>query len=978
MTSFRTSFGKLALGAAVLSAAAAGGFALSETNRMRPAAVPVAAPVQSQSPVSVFVIDFTQQDGSDLIVSMIRSFLEAHRGIAVVLDARTATTVVHVETDKVPLQAVVQAVHQQFRASTDRGEAGPLSLPMIIDALHDIAVGTQHLSSETDVFLINAVYHDEPGHRFAEGYPNDGYLTRDDTDFHWLRRLPRENPLKNVRMHVLARGDTQLAPQYQRFFSHLSEHLFGAKLATFALVGSGSEFSIGSSPPLAITPLERVERSAVVRPERPPLCQSDDNIRVDRVNSASVRLSVTNPARRNATISVTLEGADGASREHALEADANGHAELRLTLPPGRNRLFVNRCEDGGRIEVALDEQPVVTDAIDVAPTADGGHVITGSNPQRREGDRAVITDPASGRRWEVTVGPNGQWSLPLPAAPDSRQLMVGQPGDLPDQMVKVPETLPPVADSIRAVHQANGSQTITGTIPPAPEARQFSVIQPGSLPDQMIKVPETPPPVADSIRTVRQSDGSQTITGTNPQRRPGERVVITDPASGRRWETTVGPDGRWHHTVPAAPEDCQLAVAQPGSLPDQTIDLAGAPPPPIADAIQAVRRDDGSHVITGTNPQRRPGDRVVVTDPVSGEQWEARVSGDNQWRLIMPSAPRDRRLAVAQSGGLSDQTVSLPGTPPPIADTIDAVRQGDGSYVITGTNPQRRPGERVVITEPASGRRWEATVGSDGRWRHAAPSAPGDRRFAVVQPGALPDRMVDLAAAPPPPVVCNDRLAPLPSSDGIARLSLSSGCRFGQPVTITYDGATFQRWFDSSGKAEVSFPLACGTNRVSVTDASGAVVGTAPLTLDCSDLIRITVRWRADRNVNLQVLEPPRSSDGRRLWIHAPQPTGDGGAAVGRLIHTCNGDADCPGSKMEVYQARILSPLPAASIISAYAAVCDAQDAAVAGVDFTTEVRGRVIAASQHTVSSHQCAPRPEDDHRLRDRLGDVRVPAR
>jgi hypothetical protein len=188
------------------------------------------------SRVEVFVIDFaataqSEGDGAlEAIVRLIRQQIGDEGGRVAVLDARQPAHGIIFETQQARgnnLPLVVKSLLSGVSAGSH------LDLPAILDAAGDVASALQEGTDRIDIYLINAIYNDQPDHHFADGYPNDGYLQKDDTDF--ARVSPHALP--HAHLHVLATGDQSYRAQYQRFFYYVAKKYFDADLASFSLGG---------------------------------------------------------------------------------------------------------------------------------------------------------------------------------------------------------------------------------------------------------------------------------------------------------------------------------------------------------------------------------------------------------------------------------------------------------------------------------------------------------------------------------------------------------------------------------------------------------------------------------------------------------------------------------------------------------------------------------------------------------------------
>jgi len=403
--------------------------------------------------LDIFVINFGVGESSDVVTRLYQQH-SATADVTVVIDATEPALIGYADRNGSPPTGTAEglrSIQERYRGSR---EPALFNLAHSLDFVADILRRFSGTIDQADIFLINTIFHQDDTFRFADGYPNDGFLFRDDNEFASIDRIALAKP---PRLHVLATGRTDFAQQYQRFFHHLGKTLFNANLTTFSLTPTAGAMTLGDLPVVELAPIDRtVLRSLVIGKDTAPVCAYED--RVTRADSATreVTLTVVNPCRRNSVVSFTVQSG-GRTRPENLRADDEGRVQLRLELRAGLNTVNLQR----------LDNEPVEIFKLDLNPDDDqitqavneGTADLTGRNPLRRDGDEVTITHPASGRSWTIRVA-DGAWHLAVPVQPGVQRFLVSRPGNLGSPQVVDVNAGRSCADVVEA-REVRGTGTI-------------------------------------------------------------------------------------------------------------------------------------------------------------------------------------------------------------------------------------------------------------------------------------------------------------------------------------------------------------------------------------------------------------------------------------------------------------------------------------------------------------------------------------
>jgi hypothetical protein len=407
----------------------------------------------SQTGLSVFVVNFQQRSTAP---TMQRIFAEqvGRADVAVVIDALDRSLVAYYEAgDRVLGRRLdsEQAIQMRYQnAPSDH----PINLAQAIDAAQDVINRYAGRLSFADVFIVDSAFHDGGGHKFSEGYPNDGFLLKDDTEFGFVRRLN----IQNSHLHVLGQASGQYSAQYQRFFTHAGKQYFGADLATFSFSPTAGGMSVGDRPVVDIAPLDtRVPRSFVVKPPQTPVCRHDDQVRYDEISRSETTVTITNPDRANAILDYRLKSGDELSPEQTVRANDAGIATVQVRRRPGETIVLLRGCDNVERAVLTLAARPS-DDEIQIGEPDNGLVELVGRNAMRSDGDEVTITHPASNKTWTARVE-NGEYKVKIPAIAGRQIFNVSRVGGGPPQVVTV-NTTPACSERDEAT-EVRGTGTI-------------------------------------------------------------------------------------------------------------------------------------------------------------------------------------------------------------------------------------------------------------------------------------------------------------------------------------------------------------------------------------------------------------------------------------------------------------------------------------------------------------------------------------
>ncbi|QBC02772.1 Ig-like domain-containing protein [Enterobacter cloacae] len=363
---------------------------------------------------------------------------------------------------------------------------------------------------------------------------------------------------------------------------------------------------------------------------------------------------------------------------------------------------------------VAISINAIATDDVINAAEKGADLVLSGTTTNVEAGQ--TVTLSLNGKIYTATVDDSGNWTYTVPSA-DLVHLKDG------DASVQV------------SVTNVNGNSASAG--------REYSVD--ATAPSVTINTLAT-----DDILNAAEAQADLTVSGTSTAE-AGQTVTVS--LNGKEYTTTVGADGSWTLSVPAA----DLAVLADGSITvtASVSDKAGNPAsvdhtltvdvtvPAVT--INTIAGDDvinvaehaQAQIISGTATGAAAGDKVTVT--IGGQTYTTVLDAAGNWSVGVPASV---------ISGLSDGTVTVTasvtdaagntgtGSHDVIVDTglpsvafnaisddnvLNAVEKGQ-DLSVSGISANLAEG--TVVTVTLNGKNYAATTAADGTWSLTVPAA--------------------------------------------------------------------------------------------------------------------------------------------------------------------------------------------------------------------------------------------------------------
>ncbi|WP_072193734.1 Ig-like domain-containing protein [Pantoea stewartii] len=555
-----------------------------------------------------------------------------------------------------------------------------------------------------------------------------------------------------------------------------------------------------------------------------------------------------------------------------------------------------------------------------------------------------TVTVTLGGQTYTTTVGTDGSWSVTVPAA--ALQALAAGTATIA------------VTVSNAAGTAATTTETITVEAP---------ATQPG---DPTVTLA---PFAGDNILDNAEKATDQTVSGITANVEPGQTVTVT--LGGQTYTATVGQDGSWSVTVPAAALQALAAgtttieatvsnaagtaattaetitVEAPATQPgDPTVALA----PFAGDNVLDNDEKTSDQLISGVTSNVEPGQTVTVT--LGGQTYTATVGQDGGWSVTVPAAALQ---ALAAGTATIEATVSnAAGTATTTAETITveapATQPGDPTLtvdpfagdnvldnaekatdqILSGTTANVEPGQTVTVT--LGGQTYTTTVGQDGGWSVTVPAAAlqalaaGTTTIAVsvannagdIATGNQ-DIIVEPAAGTPGSLTITQPLGgdgfinALEASQGVIVKGAFLGGTPGQQIAVNFNGVNYNGTVDGDGLWSVTMPAAAFDGvadglksiTVSTVDANGNLVtGTADVILQATTLPAVNLDSGAISDGVLNNLEA--ASD--QVLSGNTGITGDGQQVQIQLGgNTYNVPVNTDGSWSTTIPATYLSALP-------------------------------------------------------------------
>ncbi|ELY4303224.1 Ig-like domain-containing protein [Cronobacter turicensis] len=450
-----------------------------------------------------------------------------------------------------------------------------------------------------------------------------------------------------------------------------------------------------------------------------------------------------------------------------------------------------------------------------------GLDVLSHATPVRgSDGKWSLNIDPvAGGNNYLATVDENGNWQLALP-----------------------PDILQQFADG-----------EITITVVAVDGAGNF-----GAAPQQTFNVDTTPPTLAvtpvtgDDIITALESGADVVVSGTSSGLESGQSVDVL--INGVTYVTAAGPDGSWSVTIPAA----QVQALPQGAVPISVSasDVAGNRGNEVSQVtvdtevtltVNPVSTDDiinsleitGDVPVSGTASVEDAGQTVTVT--LNGQDYTTTVQPDGSWSVNLPAAALQalgdgqQPLAVSLSDAVGNSiTVNHPVTIDADAATLPVLSittiSGDGylnafehtqPLLLSGTSTNVEAGQTVTLT--LNGKTYTATTQSDGSWSVEVPAADvlqlPDQVWTVSasvtdtsgNPAAASSDLTVVAQTLPTisvaPIATDNIINATEKGGDLTITGDSTNIEAGQPVTVLFNGVTYNAQVGSDGSWSVTIP---------------------------------------------------------------------------------------------------------------------------------------------------------------------------
>ncbi|HDC4406221.1 TPA: Ig-like domain-containing protein, partial [Enterobacter cloacae] len=375
--------------------------------------------------------------------------------------------------------------------------------------------------------------------------------------------------------------------------------------------------------------------------------------------------------------------------------------------------------------QVAITINTVSGDDLINAAEKGGPLTLTGETQAVEPGQTVVVK--LAGQTFTTQVQADGTWSLLIPAS-----TMAG----LPEGQLEISATV------------TNVSGNTGTTVHPVTIDAQPAIISINPL-------------TTDNIINAAEAQQPLQLTGqTNAE--SGQTVTVT--LNNKTYQTTVGSDGSWSVTVPAA--DMGMLRDGNATVTATVNDVAGnvsstsrvarvdATQPvitigPVAgDDILNAAEHGQALVISGTTTGTEIGDLITMT--LNGVDYTTVVDGSGNWSLGLPASvvsgltDRTYTLNVSvtdRSGntGSSTHDFAVMTTVPVVGintiaadNVINAVEKGQ-DLVLSGTSGQPAG---IAVTVTLNGQNYTATTDASGNWSVTVPasavSALGEASYAI------------------------------------------------------------------------------------------------------------------------------------------------------------------------------------------------------------------------------------------------------
>lgn len=562
---------------------------------------------------------------------------------------------------------------------------------------------------------------------------------------------------------------------------------------------------------------------------------STTNVEAGQVVSITLNnVTYTATVQAGGAWSVSIPSAD-------LVALQNGSLTLTATVADkagnpanGSENITVDNTLSG------LSVEPVTGDNLLNATEAAAGVILTGSSVNVPV--NGIVTITLNGKTYTATVGVGGGWSVQV------------SPGDL--------------ALLSDGTHTVTVSATDAGGNPVSNSLSFEAIIH--NLPAVTLNTP-----FGDGLLSAAEAGAAQTLSGSTGVSGAGQTVTVT--LGGKDYQATVGADGGWTVSVPAA----DLALLGQGDTPLQVVakDEVGnestrnvnvivdtlAPvvtlEPIAADGIINNAEAAALIPVNGTAGAEQAGQTVTVS--VAGHTYTGTVLPDGSWTVNIPAnalinvANGQYTLTASVSDaagntGTASENVSVvanPGQLPTISvnvfagnNVVDAA-ENQVVQTLSGTTTHVEAGQIVTIN--IGSLVYTAVVQASGAWSVSVPAGAlqnGDLTVSVSvsdkagNPASGSSEFVvdtTLGGIAINTIAGDNKINADEAAAGVVVSGTTSDVPVGTPVTITLGGITYTTTTGAGGTWSYTIPagdianLADGTSHVivsTVTTNNGTV----------------------------------------------------------------------------------------------------------------------------------------------------------
>ncbi|MCK7450079.1 Ig-like domain-containing protein [Enterobacter chengduensis] len=500
--------------------------------------------------------------------------------------------------------------------------------------------------------------------------------------------------------------------------------------AELTALGNG-ELTVSASVTNGVGNSGSAERDITIDASLPGLrvdtVAGDDVINSIEHNQNLIITGTSDGLTTGTALTVTVNGktyaatvlADGTWTAAIPAADVGALAAGTVTVTVSGQSSAGNPVSIDHDVKVDLATVAVSIDVIaadDVINAAEKGADLVLSGTTANVEENQTVSIIFAGKSYTATVGADGKWSTTVPAA-DLSALKDG------DASVQV------------SVTNVNGNSASAG--------REYSVD--ATAPSVTISTI-----AGDDVLNAAEAKSDLTVSGTSTAE-AGQTVTVS--LNGKDYTTTVGADGSWTLTVPAADlaglTDGSVTVTasvsdkagNPASVDHNlTVDLT-AP----AVTINTVAGDDviniaehaQAQIISGSATGAAAGDKVTVT--LGGQTYTTVLDAAGNWSVGVPasviSALQDGTVTVTASvtdgagnTGTFKHDVTVDTGLPSVGfntlsgdNVLNAVEKGQ-DLSVSGTSANLAEG--TVVTVTLNGKNYTATTAADGTWSLTVPAA--------------------------------------------------------------------------------------------------------------------------------------------------------------------------------------------------------------------------------------------------------------